>query len=88
MRFPWGTKPWGQQQRQHPTFEGTVEKKKNTENHGHSKDHGYNQDTAQPSRVRLKQKKRNDKYDAQPPRLRRTKQASPPDLKIYLYLFL
>jgi len=31
--------------------------------------------------------KRNDKDDAQPPRLRQTKQASPPDIKIYLYLF-
>ena len=34
------------------------------------------------------QQERNDKDDAQPPRLRQTKQASPPDLKIYLYLFL
>ena len=54
--LPWGTKPRGQQQRQRPTFEGAAEKK-STENHGHSKDHGYKQDTAQTSRVRLKQKK-------------------------------
>ena len=44
--------------------------------HGHTKDHGYNN------------KKRNDKEDAQPPRVRQTKQASPPGCNFYVLIFM
>ena len=61
--LPWGTKHRGQK-KSFPWGTKTQGKKES-----------FNKDNTQPSRVQSQ--KRNDKDDAQPPRLRRTKQAKP-----------
>ena len=70
--FSWGTKPWGQKK----SFPwGT-------------KPQGQQQRQRPTFKGAFEQRqKRNDKDDAQPPRLRLTNQDFPPDLKMYFYVF-
>ena len=91
------TRPRGNQlqgQRHRPTSKGAVETKKKsfswgTKPWGQKKSFPWvtkpqgQQQRQRPTFKGAVAKKRNDKDDAQPPRLRRTKQASPPDLKLY-----
>ena len=84
-RFPWGKKPREQIQRRASLGGRNPEEKRRASLGGRNP--GDNNNRQRPT-FKGAVKKRNDKDDAQPPRLRRTKQASPPGCKFYVLIFM
>ena len=83
--FPWRKKPRGKIQRR-ASLGGRNPEEKSRASLGGQNPGDKNNGNAQPSRLRSK--KRNDKDDSQPPRLRQTKQASPLGCNLYvLFMF-